>query len=329
MKLQFHKIAKWVAAGIFTLVGIFVLAKVPDVGAVGFTVSPMSQKIIISPGETYKASMTVANPATNDYNIKYKVEPGPFYVDDDNNVVFEAKGDSDMMKDWITFDSGQTGELVPNEHGEVMFTINVPDDAPAGGQYVTLIVTADEASSDSDGDGDGGGNNDGDGRSAMLNQVMRISHLIYAEVTGNTIRQGKILEANVPSFLLSGDITGSAVIKNAGNVHGDANFTMQVYPLFSGEEIYTNEEEPEEHTILPGQTRYEEIAWKQTPAIGIFNVVFTVEFEGVTAQVSKMVIKCPIWLLFIMIFVIFALIFYFVAKAKARKKAAKRTEKTA
>lgn len=273
-----------------------------------FSVSPMTQKIILMPGEQYRGSFEVVNPVSNDHTFHYKVSVEPFFVDENYNTIFENNGDYNQIVDWIVLDD-TIGEVEPNETTPVNFTINVPKDAPAGGQYMTIKITSDE-----DANTLAGGLN--------IQNVMSIAHLIFAEVAGDTVRTGEVLDANVPSFLLDGDIYGSSIVKNTGNVHDTAKYTLQVFPLFSGEEVYTNEESPAEKNIMPERELYNKTSWDETPMMGVFNVIYTVEFQGAKVQVSKMVIKCPIWLLFIIIFAIFALIFYFVAKSKNRKKAA-------
>lgn len=292
-----------------------------------FAVSPMAEKILLNPGDQYSSSIEIYSSQEYTEATKYTIKIAGFYVDEDGKRIFEECTGTDRceMANWITIDSPTEGRLSPGEGKKIEYTIDVPEDAAGGGQYASIIVQGEQWTDESSNDSSSG---DGEVKSA-IKEEKRIAYTIYAEVTGDVIRQGEIIDTNVPSFLLSGNISGSATVKNTGNVHGDAKYTLQVFPLFSDEEIYTNEEDPDTKTILPDRTRYEETVWEQTPSVGVFNVVYTVEFEGVTAQVSKMVIKCPIWLLFIIIFVIFALIFYFVAKAKARKKAAKRAEKTA
>lgn len=64
---------------------------------------------------------------------------------------------------------------------------------------------------------------------------------------------------NVPSFLFSGKITGSAMISNEGNVHSQAVSTLQVFPLFSNEEVFTNEEDPKKSWVMPGNTNFAKI----------------------------------------------------------------------
>ncbi len=269
----------------------------------GFSMSPMDQQIVLMPGDSYESSLRVTNPGSHTTDLDYEVVVEPFYRNDDATAIFENVGGRGEMANWITITSHQTGHLSPNETDEVTFRIDVPEDAPAGGQYASVIVSS-SSSSNSD---------------AMIKETRRIGHLIYAEISGETVRSGEITNLNVPAFLLSGNISGSVAVKNTGNTHGVATYKLQVFPLFSDEEIYTNEEDPEMHLILPDQTYYAETAWEKTPEIGIYNVLYTVEFAGKTAQASKLVIKCPIWLLFIILFVVAGIAIWLATRVWGRK----------
>ena len=271
-----------------------------------FSVSPMNQKIILVPGETYYGSFTVANPADSPEDFIFEATAGPFYVNEDYDIIYENNGDMNQIVNWITIDTPK-GVISPNNKQEIEFMVDVPADAPAGGQYAAISVTS--------------ANPMGASGDVNIQSRFTIAHIVYAEIAGTTVRQGEVTSADVPGFMLSGNIAGTSSIKNTGNVHGTATYKLQVFPLFSNEEVYTNEEDPETKTILPDRTLMSTTEWANTPAVGIFNVIYTVEFEGVTTRVSKMVIKCPIWLLFIVIFAIVAIIIWLMSKSKSRKKA--------
>ena len=278
------------------------------VGNRGLGVSPMNQKIILNPGDTYIGSFEITNPANNTEPFLYKLEVRPFYVDENYSVYYDEMNNFNQIVNWTTLEK-EDGRLEVNDVETVYFTVNVPNNAPSGGQYMVIMVQSNSQETDEK-TGNVGIN---------LQQNIGIAHVVYAEIAGTNVHRGEVEDINVPSFLFNGDICGSSLIKNLGNVHGTATYTLQVFPIFSNEEVYTNEESPATATILPERSRYNETVWENTPPIGIFNVIYTVEFEGTTAQVKKMVIKCPIWLLFIIIFAIIALIMYFFVRSKNRK----------
>lgn len=277
----------------------------------GFTMSPMNQKVIINPGESYSGSFTLSNPGTNTSDISYSISINPFTVDENYDSVFDEANAFSQIVDWTILDSPDSGTLAPNEKTEINFTINVPYDAPGGGQYLAFIASSTP---------------DSVGGSMTILESHAIAHIVFVEITGKTVHQGEILDASVPSFLFSGNITASSSIRNTGNTHGTATYTFEVYPLFSDEELYTNvqQEKPETHTIIPDRTFYNETTWNKTPGFGFFNVVYTVNFEGITTQVSKVVIVCPLWIFFVIIFVIIAIIVFFVLKLRTKKKSRSR-----
>lgn len=288
------------------LVASALLAVTMSVSAFGvsLTISPMNERIILNPGETYTGSFAVSNPASEAGKLVYGVTAEPFYVDENYDIHYEKEGDYNQIVEWTTINNPE-GEIEPNEVVEIGFTIDVPENAPAGGQYLSLTTKVKNVENATSG--------------INITSIPAVAHIVYAEIAGTTERSGEIMSANVPSFVFSGKLAGSSAVKNTGNVHGTAKYTMQVYPIFSDEEVFTNEEDPEEKTVLPDRTLYNETVWEETPFFGIYNVVYTVEFEGVTNQVSKMVIVCPIWLLFIVIFAIIMIIAWLVARARARK----------
>lgn len=308
-KNNLAKIASLVIGAIMLSGAVLPTGKVfADEEGYGISMSPLNQKIVLTEGEQYNGSFTIANPSANVRDFNYIVYVQPFYVDENYNIHYDAENDYSQIVDWISL-SETEGKIEPNTSTNIHFSIDVPENAPAGGQYAAITVQSKEANSSSSND-----------MALQMNQNIAMAQIIYAEIAGTTVRQGEIQSIDVPSFLLNGNIAGSSTIKNTGNTHGTATYKLQIFPLFSNEEIYTNEETPDEKTILPDRTLYNETVWDKAPEIGIFNVKYTVEFEGVTAEVSKMVIKCPIWLLFIIFFVIAALIIWIIMRVRHHNK---------
>ena len=276
-------------------------------------VSPMTQKLILLPGESTTASISVSNPNDATRELEYSLHIGSFSqikddesIDDYGTVDTDSVSNYNLMMNWITLPR-ETGTVAPNETDTVHFTIDVPQDAPAGGQYATIIVKDETKTADA-----GSGN-------VTIQSITQVASIIYAEVAGETRDEGKILENDVPGLVLSNPLTTTSMVENSGNVHTNAKYILQVWPLIGDEEICTNEENPAEGLVMPETKKYHKEECN-LPPFGVFRVRQTVRIFGEESIVEKMVILCPIWLLFVFVFAIIVVVFWLVMRAKNRKK---------
>lgn len=274
-------------------------------------VSPMSESIILSPGEHYDGYFKVSNPNDAKANLDFATSVGSFSQgkdektgDDYGSVDIESVSAYNQIKDWVTVVT-ESGSVAPNETAQVHYTIDVPKDAPAGGQYATIIVrdNSDE-------------NQEGEGISIVENR--QIAYIIYAEIAGETREEGLISQNSIPAFILNGKLTASSLVRNNGNTHTNAEYTLQVWPLFSDEEICTNEESSEKSLVMPETERYH----AQTcdlPMVGIFKAKQTASIFGESSVAEKMVVACPIWLLVLILIAICAIVVWLISRSKKRK----------
>ena len=109
---------------------------------VGFTMSPMTQRLSLKPGETYKGSFYIANPEENSSSVTYNIVVQGFYRDEANNPIFEDVKGRSQIADWITINSPETSTIAPNSFDQIFYTINVPENPPAGGQYAAITVVS-------------------------------------------------------------------------------------------------------------------------------------------------------------------------------------------
>ena len=261
-----------------------------------FTVTPMNQEISLSPGEVYEGSITVINPSYAKEDFSYKVEVTPYGVaGEDYTADLLSESDRTAISKWIKI-AEPTGEIKPNESKKVNFTITVPENVPAGGQYATIAVSSNKDTSNTNG--------------VSVQNVFEIASIIYAKVAGETVHDGEIKENNVPSFVLTKPVMLSALITNNGNIHETATFTITVSDFFTGHVILPTEENTGIYSevIMPETTRYTEREVSELPDLGVVKVSQTINYNGQTSTVEKNIIICPIWFLVLMLLTIAAII---------------------
>lgn len=268
-------------------------------------ISPAIQDIgELKPGETKTETFKVQNIGSKSFN--FKVGVSPYSVTDENYTqdYTNANQYTDIVN-WVKF-SQTEGVIEPNGEVEIAYTITVPADVPAGGQYALIHaeITPGENS----------------GSDTGIATVQRVGMKLYTNVQGDTRKTGSVIENKIPSFLFNPPVTATSIVENTGNTHASVKYVLQVYPFFGDEEVYTNEENPTTLVLLPDTRRMNTITWEGAPALGIFRVKQTVSFWNETSTVEKMVFLCPIWLIFIVLLILFCVIFWIVSRIRNRNK---------
>lgn len=284
-----------------------------DAPKTSLTISPMSQKIILTPGETYEGTIKVIGSSMATGTVNYTAEVGAYTPIADNGK--DSYGGADvvtktnhtLMKDWTTLDKA-SGELQPNETEILTYKIQVPKDAPAGAQYISILVYNSTPKDESNKDG------------INIDSKFQFASIVYANVAGETVEKGAITENSMPTILTSNKLEATSMVRNNGNVYTNAEYILQVWPLFSDEEICTNEESADEVIVLPDTDRYH-VQTCNLPMVGIFKAKQLVKIFGEESVLEKTIVVCPLWLMLIVVFAIVGIIVWIVIRVRMRKKA--------
>lgn len=285
-----------------------------------FSMSPMQDKMILAPTESYRGAFDVRN-TSDDEDLYYNATVEPYYVDENNTPIFVNVGDMNRIVDWITIEN-EKGMIKPGETATIDFVVNVPKDAAGGGQYAVISVSNDPGA---DGSSD---------ENAVIGEKFALGHTIIAEISGDSVESGEVVGMSIPSVRLDGKITASSKLKNTGNVHSEAINRLKVFSIFSSDApIYDSGqngiEDKDKNVVLPDREIVNGITWEDTPAIGIFNVVYSVEYQGEVSEATGVVFVCPWWAIIILIAGIAIMVLRIISLRKLQRmsKDLKKTEK--
>ena len=275
-----------------------------------FVVFPMSQSIELKPGETYRGYISVSNPMDSGSDFDYKVTVGPYSVMDENYTAdFASKNDASQIVDWVTLEK-TSGTIKPNDVERIYFKINVPETAPAGGQYAVINVGSDPDKVVMDGSG--------------VVDTFEMSSVIFAAVDGETVHAGEYKGVKIPGFTTEPSITTVAEYRNDGNVHEAASVAATITDALTGEVIYPKEGESNTlvEMIMPGTTRVQTRELGGMGGLGLYTVKEEISYMDETHIAQQNVIVCPIWfvcLVVVLFAVAFATVFRIVKKNKKTK----------
>lgn len=284
-----------------------------------FVVSPMRQEVDLKPGEKYEGSILVTNPADATSDFAFTVKVNPYSVTGtDYQPDFVSMSDWSKMAEWITLKE-DSGTLKPNESKRIYFSIDVPLDAPAGGQYAMIGVSSAPAI---------------DGKKSEIQNIYQLASLVFAKIDGKTTHSGRVLDNYVPSFVASGVPTTVVTAVNDGNVHENLNMTLKVKNSLTGENISLSGESKDSYDsfIMPKSTRVVTRSLDGLPMLGIFDVTQDVSYLGDTSSTSVTMLLCPIWFMVLSIVTVVAIIvticylIFFKKKAKKLKTSSESQE---
>lgn len=257
----------------------------------------------LKPGDVRTGKFSVENTGTEDFS--FSVDFTPYSVEgEDYDPNYEKETQYNDIAKWMTTDITEA-TVKSGEEVFINYTIKVPADAHGGLQAGVIMVTMQNADNQ---------------ESTGFEAIKRLGFLVFGNVDGNISKNAKILENNIPGIIINPDLQVSSLVENNGNVYGVAEYKVQIFPLFSDEEVYTNEEKPEQNVIFPETKRYNAITWEETPSLGIYRVRQTVKLFDEESIVEKLVFIIPLWLIIVILVIIFLAVFWIVSRIHSRKK---------
>lgn len=273
-------------AGIFA-VAITSLLSPTSATALGeresITLSPVSKRYEVRPGEVIHDSVTVLNDGETSYD--FTVYGAPYSVADgtyDPNFTSPKPG-ADAYT-WINF-TKSTYHIEPRQTIKIPYTLTVKADASPGGHYGAILAEV-QPSKDS----------------GQLARKKRVASIIYATVAGDVHLSGKINTASVPWYQSTAPLRAEANVENNGNSDFVASVSYQVSDLL-GRQVYTAKND---YVVLPNTTRQLDMLWNNAAWFGIYRVHLGVTVLGNTVNVDKFVLVMPIWLIML---ILIALVF--------------------
>lgn len=275
-----------------------------DANKTSLQISPVVERISLDPGAHYKNNITITNPGNTPISFEMDVEP--FQVSDiDYAPIYSVRNAYTQIENWISFEEYKD-VLEPSEMTVVEYHIDVPEDAPGGGQYAVIFAKT----------------NDSNTEKQSIHVSTGAGMVVVARVSGQTRISGSITGTKVPKFLLNPPVEVTASFENTGNIDAEPKMSLKLENYFSGSVIFDGNPDPSVKTVLPGTKRDLKISVENIPRLGIIKGTLNVEFADVNDAKTEhfTIIVCPIWFIAIIIIVVLLIIFRILAGKKQDRR---------
>lgn len=278
---------------------------------IAISIFPTSQTLDLTPGQTYTGEISVANSGQQPFDFVMSV--APYQVDSETyNPDFTTENNYTRLASWITFGE-DAYHLDPETSLTIKFRIDVPEDAVGGGQYAAILARTESGKQEND----------------SIQTIPQVAAFLYGRINGASMNpSGEVAEQSVPGFVVGGKLVASETVYNTGNVDFRVNHSLTVKDFFSDRTLFDADTKAPDGTslgsttamILPGTSRSSSITWDNTPQLGIFRVRQVVSFLGNDSVIERVVICCPLWLIFSIIGLLLLLILWIILAIRHHRK---------
>ena len=272
------------------------------------TVSPATASVSLKPGASIDYTLVVDNQKDQDLSIS--VYATPFSIQNEEyDANFERETNRTQLSRWIEFvneDGSVTKDykaIVPAKtKSYVVYRVTIPEDIPAGGQYASIFVqTGDDAKPL---------------ETSGVQAVSRVGVIVYGRSTGETDEKAEINDAHIPTFLLRGPVTASALVKNTGNTDIELSYNFTVTSIVGNELYHSEGKEP----VLPDASRRVKQEWENTQPMGIFKVSYRIEALDQVYEESKIIIILPFYMIILALFILTLLVIWIIILIRKRRE---------
>ena len=289
------------------------------IAGTNISLMPVSKILQLSPNTMYEDKMTVSNDGNEPIEIEVYTAPYSYTFSEDEGIYklgFSAENNYTQIVRWITFDNGN-GEWVKTRkyeipaHGsvEVQYRITTPGEMPAGGQYAVIFAhTLTSVVSEN-----------GIRTEASPGMVIFGRSLEGESKLAPSISDMKVGLGVEEDGVKRDNFSGSAKVKNDGNVDFSVVAKLKVDPIF-GVGSYETPEDGGRMSVIPETELSISDEWKETPGFGLFKATWTVMAGDVTETVETIVFINPVPVIIIGIIVLTIIIVCVIIVVRKRKE---------
>lgn len=267
----------------------------------GILISPAGNRISLKNNDIYKGTMTVENSTSKRMHVKTSVGSYEIKNSNYNKPNYDSSSRYSVMKNWITLDK-EDFYLDPGKTEVITYTVKSPSNPPAGMQYATIF-----AANIPDSNGNKG-----------ISAISRVGMVLSAHmVDGKTVDKFNIQREKIRGYQPTAPLKASFEVRNEGNIGADVSYSILVKNAINGSEVYKSATNT--GSVFPETTRLFDVSWDKS-SVGFYNVEMTINVNGRSHVVKKLVCTVPIWIILLLIIAIMSLVAYAIINYRLAKE---------